>query len=631
MSKPSHIPRRARGGGIEDYQGQYFFLVVGFLLFFAALGSRLWYLQIVRGEDYYQASSENIIRDVDLPAPRGRIFDRHGEILAENRPSFDVYLLPRILAKHDQDQTLELLQRYMELSDGKREHIEERLAQNPTELLVRRDASRAQVAALETHRPRLPGVEVRASAHRHYPLDEVGAHTIGFLSEATPKEVDRLSKYGYNRGDYLGRMGLERSFEKVLSGSPGVDREVIDAHGMPEDEAQTRFLIGDYQRVDPVPGRDLVTTLDAALMEAIDDAMAEYPSGAVAAVDPRDGSVRALYSKPSINPNTWTGRLSSLEKMRTDNDPFQPMLDKTLNAYFPGSIYKIVASAAALEEGAKSPSSEATCRGAYQFGGRRFRCWKRGGHGKVDLVEALKHSCDVYFYQVAEKLGIDTLAEYAYEFGFGEPTGLPLASESSGRVPTREWHDEHSPDGYQYGFALNTVLGQGDTLTTPMQAAVAYAAVANGGKLYYPRLADSIENADGETIFEFPPKLRRRASLESETLEMIQQGLYAASNEEEGTSYKSRPDGIEMAGKTGTAQVHTMGAERVANRDKEFKLRDHAWFATYAPADDPEIVLVVFLEHAGSGGGRAAPVAKEILTSYFEAKVEREFGGEGDR
>ncbi|MFP4596643.1 MAG: penicillin-binding protein 2 [Persicimonas sp.] len=622
MPNPSNIPKRSRGGGIEDYRSRYMWLIIGCLLVFMVILARLWFLQIVRGDDYYRASSENIIRDINLPAPRGRILDHRGDILAENRPSFDVFVVPHIFNKHDTDETLGLLKRYLHLSDRQLDRVRAGSKANRSEVLVRRDATRAQVASIESDKLRLPGVEVRPNSHRHYPLNQISAHTVGFLSEASEREVDQLAPYGYRAGDYIGRMGIEQEFEELLHGSPGIDRQVVDAHGIPQGEAQTRFLIGDYTKVEPVPGRDLRTTLDADLMQTIDRAMRDYPSGAVVALDPRDGSVRAMYSKPSINPNSWTGRLSSIEKMRTDNDPFKPMIDKSVNAYFPGSIYKTVASAAALEEGMMSRDSEVHCPGSYKFGGRRFRCWKWGGHGHVDVREALQGSCDVYYYKVAEELGIDTLAEYGYKLGFGQKTGMSINNESAGRVPTKEWHRKNSPEGFQYGFALNTVLGQGDTLVTPLQAAVSYGALANGGKLYYPRLVDEVVNAEGQPLFKFPAKVRRRLDISDETLGLIRQGLHDVVNKDGGTGYKSRLDEIEYAGKTGTAQVHAIGSVRVANRDKEFKLRDHAWFASYAPADDPEIVVVVFLEHAGHGGSEAAPVAKKVLQRYFDKKAE---------
>lgn len=602
---------------------RYLWLVVLFMLAFLCVSARFWYLQVIHGDEYWRASSNNIIRDIDLRAPRGKIIDRQGKVMAENRPSFDVFVLPHIFKKYDTDRTLELLQRYLHLSDSEVQKIRKRVRSNVAQVAVRRDVTRRAVAALQADKLRLPGVEVRVIPHRVYPYNKIGSHALGYMAEVSSKELLRLSPYGYTRGDYIGRMGLERSFEEVLRGSPGIDRQVVDVRGIPQGEAETEFLIGDYRKISPVPGRDVVTTLDAELMETIDQAVREYPSGAVVALDPRDGSILALYSKPGINPNSWTGRLSSMEKRRVDNNPFNPMLDKSVSAYFPGSVYKIVGAAAALEEGLEEADDEISCYGGYMLGGRRFRCWKRGGHGPLDVRGALQHSCDVYFYSIADKLGTDVLADYAYRYGFGEKTGISLNSESAGRVPTKEWHRTNSPNGYQHGFALNSVLGQGNTMATPLQVALAYGAIANGGDLYYPRIVSEIRNARGDTLFEYPAKIRRPLGFEKTTLTAIQQGLESVVNEKGGTAYSHRLEGIDAAGKSGTAQVHAIGSVRVANRDKAFQLRDHAWFVAYAPIKNPEIVVAVFLQHAGSGSGEASPVAFEVIKAYFDRKKRR--------
>jgi penicillin-binding protein 2 len=472
---------------------------------------------------------------------------------------------------------------------------------------------------LEARRIDLPGLDVRANPHRVYPMHMVGAHTVGFLGELNEKELAAREELGYRPGDYTGRMGLERAFEELLRGSPGLERIVVDSSGNPQGEAETRFLIGEYQHVRPVAGRDMVLTLDAELMLIIDHAMRKYPSGSVVAVDPRDGSVLALYSKPSFNPNSWTGRLSAQEKLRSDSDPYKPMIDKSVSAYFPGSVYKIVGSLAALEEGVFKIHDEVDCPGYYKYGGRRFRCWKHGGHEETNIIKALAASCDVYYYKVGEMLGIDKLAEYAYRFGFGEPTGLPINREAAGRVPTKEWHRKNSPDGYQHGFALNTVIGQGDTLTSPMQIAMAYVAIANGGTLYQPRLIKEIRTREGEALFDYKPQVRKEINFEPDHLAAIKLGMIEVVTAEYGTVYSTKQPILDLrvAGKTGTAQVHAIGRTRVSNKDKEFHLRDHAWFASYAPYDNPELVLVVFLHHGGHGGHEAGPVAFEIFDRYF--------------
>ncbi|MBA2661770.1 MAG: penicillin-binding protein 2 [Bradymonadaceae bacterium] len=611
------LPKRGQRGEIAEYEGRHVWMMLFCMLAFVVLLGRLWQLQIAQGEEYHQASTENIIRQIEIRPARGRILDRKGAVLADNRPSFDVYMVPHIYLRHRSDETVDLLKEYLNLSSSEITRLDRNMRTNLGEVVVRRDVTRAQVAMLEEDKLRLPGIEVRATAHRYYPLNTVSSHSIGFVGEVGSEELRDVEKFGYRAGDFIGRMGLERAFEEVLHGSPGIDRRVVDARGNQQGEAQTRFLIGDYQLVKPIPGRDVVSTLDADLTLIIEEAMRSYAAGAVVALDPRDGSVLALYSKPGFNPNAWSGRLSSIEKSRSDNDPFRPMLDKTVSAYFPGSIYKIVASIAALGEGLMGAGDRVHCPGYYQFGGRRFRCWKRGGHGSVNLEKAMQESCDVYYYKVADLMGMDKLSEYAHKFGFGERAGLPVNNESAGRIPTREWHRKNSSEGYQRGFDLNTVLGQGDTLVSPLQAAIAYAAIANGGDIFYPRIVKELRNAEGELLFEFVPRVRKRVDMKPEHLKLLQKSLKKVVHEEGGTAYRVRLADIEVGGKTGTAQVAKIGVVRMANADKQMMLRDHAWFAAYAPFNAPELVVVVFLEHAGHGGAEAAPVAMRIIEDYF--------------
>lgn len=621
MSGAPDIPDRGEGGGLKAYRRRYVWIVAVGAAAFAVLLGRLWYLQVLEGAYYYEASKENIVRRVELDPPRGRIFDRNGIGLAKNRPAYDVVLVPRVSRRHDVERELDLLKRHLQLSEERVDELAEEVQDRARDIVVERDVTRAEVAALETDKMRLPGVEVQVDIRRTYPLHESMAHVIGYMGKIGESELERLGPAGYSAGDYVGRKGLEEAFEPVLRGSPGSKRVVVDAQGIPQEESP--LLGGSDRRIPPVSGRDLELTLDAELQLIAEESLDGFPSGAVVAVDPTDGSVRALYSKPSFDPNAWSGRLSEHEKMERDNDPFKPMIDKTLRPYFPGSVYKIVGAKAGMVEGVVDPSEEVDCPGYYVFGGRRFRCWKWGGHGDVDMLEALMQSCDVYFYQLAEELGMDRIAEHAYTFGFGEHTGVPHNNESRGRVPTRKWHEENSPNGYQHGFALNAVLGQGNTMATPMQVAMAYAAVANGGKLYYPRVVDAIQTREGRTLFRAEPKVRKRLDVSEEQLDVIRTGLKWAVERESGTAYRAKLEEMKIAGKTGTAQVHSIGRVRVPNREKAYPLRDHAWFAGWAPADDPELVVVVFLEHAGHGGEQAAPAATEIIDRYFGRETNR--------
>ncbi|MEM1350609.1 MAG: hypothetical protein AAGI01_18755, partial [Myxococcota bacterium] len=301
-SSPSTFGSSRRAGEAYSQRASWFALAA--LVAMSAVVIRLWLVQVLGGETYYQLSTENIVRDVEKAPPRGRIFDTNGVTLADNRPSFDVIVTPRVLHKNDPERTLDVLEELINLTPRERVRVRKIVTRDVAETVLRRDITRAQVAMLQARQHQLPGVEVRPKSHRFYPFHSVGAHTIGFLGELGERELSELSGLGYRAGDYTGRMGLERAFEDILHGSPGIERDVVDARGNPQGEAATRFLVGEYQHVAALPGRDLVTTLDTELMLIIDEAMRHKPAGSVVALDPRDGSVKALYSKPSFNPNS---------------------------------------------------------------------------------------------------------------------------------------------------------------------------------------------------------------------------------------------------------------------------------------------------------------------------------------
>jgi len=602
---------------LEVYQGRFKWLMLFFLVPFVALGIRLWQVQ-VSGHDFYQRRAENnLVRTVEIPADRGLVFDANGEAIASNRPSYDAYVTPRLFAKSPEAMTL--LREVLNISPDEADRITQKLnASNGQAFLARKDITRDQVAMIESNRMSLPGVEVRIQSHRYYPFNEFASHTIGFMNEISGDELEGLDPYGYRPGDYVGRTGIERAYEAILRGSPGLKRQVVDAHGIPQGEDEAEELLGHYRMVEPVPGRNLILTLDMRLQEIMVDEFEGHDSGAVVAINPRDGSVLGMMSKPMFNPNSWTGRLSTEEKRRSDFDPFKPMIDKATQSYFPGSTFKLVTALAALDQGFIRRDETLFCPGYYEFGKRRFHCWNHAGHGTVDLTDSLKHSCDVYYYKLGEKLGMNTLAQYAYMFGFGERTGIGINNEQRGTVPTKDWHRKHSPDGFQHGFTLSTAVGQGDTRVTPLQLALAYGALANGGTLYYPRLVSRVESAEGRPLFEYPARVRRELEFSDDYLAQIGVGMAAVVNEPGGTSYKYRLDYVAIAGKTGTAQVRGMDTQQLgADGEVTLRHRDHAWFTAYGPVEDPTIALVVFVEHGGSGGKVAAPIAMRILDRYF--------------
>ncbi len=600
-------------------------------LVFLGLWGRLWFLQVTNGEQYGRESMENILKNVDIRPSRGRVLDAKGRELANNRPSFDLYFNPKTFRRKKIElEALLPIAKILDLSEDELNQIATRAKKKNIAFLLQKDLSRGQLASIEALFKEIPGMEIRTSSQRTYPFHSVTAHILGFVSEIGRGDLKRLDTFGYRRGDVVGRDGIEKAFEPVLRGSPGLDRVVVDARGLEQHgKEDQRFLNGEFQPVGMIPGRDVHLTIDVELQLIVDKVLKDYPSAGVVAVDPNDGSIRALYSKPAVNPNAWSSRLASFEKKRADQDPFKPLLNKTVNGYFPGSVFKIVAALAALEEGEMDASDHVQCNGAYHFGDRDFRCWKRSGHGSMNVETAMQRSCDVYFYNVADKMGIDALAEYGRMLGFGEKTGLVI-NERRGRMPDKQWYIDHHPDGFTPGAALQIVLGQGDVMATPLQVAMAYAAIANGGKLYAPRLVDKITNDDGNEQFSFAPELKRELKVSPENLAIVKKGLWMATNKPGGTSFRHRPIEFQVAGKTGTAQVHTFGKERIRNKEKAFQFRDHAWFASWSPADSPRLILVVFLEHGGSGGGNAAPIAMKIYREYFGgnegAYVEKKIG-----
>lgn len=600
---------------LREFDGRIRTLILLFSCISLLLLFRLWQLQVL-GYDYYSSvATQNFIRSIDLVPERGRILDIEGRVLADNRPSWNVHLTPQ-LSRTDPE-LLDRLQRVLALSDESAERLRRRIQSARADLLVRRDISRDQLATLETMKAELPGVYVQVSHRRTYPYHELFAHTVGYMNEINESELARLSERGYQPGEYIGRAGVERSWESVLRGSPGVERQVVDVLGRSQPEYRADELIGTYRRVQPLPGRDIVLSINARVQDIAEEAASAALSAAIVVVDPRDGSVMALHSRPSFNPNAWSGRLSELEKRLSDNNPFHPMLDKTMLSWFPGSTWKVVTAIAALEEHATTSEEEIDCPGFFEYGNRVFRCWKRSGHGKMNLREALRESCDVFFYQVALRMGLDRLAGYAYDLGFGERTGLGINGESPGVVPTREWHEANSPGGFQHGFTVNSSVGQGDTRTSPLQMAMAYAAMATGGRLHYPRFLHEIRSDRGELLFYYPPRLRRQLTFEEEYVDLIRDGLVDVLHDPAGTAYDYRLGYVDVAGKTGTAQVRALDTVRLDGDEIYFRDRDHAWFVAWAPAEDPEVVVSVFVEHGGAGSATAAPIAMRVIDRYL--------------
>lgn len=580
------------------------------------LVGRLYQLQVLQGDHYLRKSADNFVKELELPATRGQIRDHKGRVLVDNRPAYDVYITPRFF----NTDAFTKLKKVLALSDDQAAALEVKVSAKKgldrfRQFVAFEDISRDEMALLESEKNDLPGVAVQAVAHRNYPHGSLAAHLLGYMNQITPEELadkrQRADTLNYHLGDYVGRAGLERQWESFLRGKDGVERIVVDAKGQRKDSVELESLLGGPQRAEPEPGNDLVTTIDLELQQATEAALARHKSGAAAVVEVETGRVLALASWPEPDPNVLTGRLTRAEAAALNDDPLRPMMDKALREnYFPGSTFKIVPTIAALEDHLVDPDAIVTCHGGLRFGKRMFHCAET--HGKLNLHFALAESCDVYYYELGQTLGLDRMARVAHDLGFGEPTGIGLNAESPGLVPSMDFY-KRMPGGFQKGFLLNTAIGQGDTKVTVLQVAMAYAALANGGKLWVPQIVGRVQSPDGTTVQKFEPRLRRQLTASADTLQKVRAALYDAVNHPKGTSYAARVPGLEVAGKTGTAQTgknHKEGAEGDENNS-------HSWFASFAPYQKPEIAVVVLIEHGGFGAKASTPTAMEIYEAYF--------------
>jgi penicillin-binding protein 2 len=470
-----------------------------------------------------------------------------------------------------------------------------------------------QVAALRARLHDLPGVEIHTDFMRHYPNHYEAAHLLGYMSRVTVEDRKRWSGV-YGLRDMIGRTGVEKSKEPTLRGTSGHALHVRDAKGHRSEAQALEALAGgdSYQRA--VAGQDVWLTLDIDLQVEVRKAFRYYKSGAAVVIDPRTGEVLALYSKPGFDSNHWSGRLTEKQWKETTSNPYTPLINKASTPYAPGSVYKIVTAAAALTDGIATPDTTIDCPGHYDFGGRRFHCHNRSGHGPVNLKDALKVSCDVYFYRIGEMLGMDRLAAWGRRFGFGQPTGVEI-SERTGRVPTRQWHADHTVLGWQPGFTLSTAIGQGSLTSSPLQVARAFAALINGGDLIRLRLIDRLVDEAGRTTRSERREVSGVLGVSEESTALIRQGLDAVINDPDGTGFDLALETFSMSGKTGTAeaaQVRPGASEGLARWLKE----DHAWFVAYGPTHDPQVVTAVFVEHGGSGSKHAGPIAKRIIQAW---------------
>ncbi|MBI2988567.1 MAG: penicillin-binding protein 2 [Deltaproteobacteria bacterium] len=587
------------------------FLMILVSIAFLFLAGRLFFLQVLQGERFTYLSENNRIRLKKIPGTRGMIFDRKGQLLVDSRPSFDLLFVPE--DAEEPEVTLRRLARLLQRDEGEFLTLLDQNKGRPPfeEMVLGRDVDWRALVTVETHQLDLPGVTLRIRPRRSYVLNSMAAHLLGYLGEIGPRQLKLQKEKGYGMGDEIGQFGLERRWEDFLRGRSGGQQVEVDALGR-----RVRVL----HEVEDVPGHSVYLTLDRDLQETAHDAL-KGKDGAIVALDVNSGAVLALVSTPAFDPNVFARGITAEEWRTLGRDRAHPLNNRAVQGqYPPGSTFKIVLTIAALEEKVIEPETQLLCRGSMVFGNRVFRDWKKEGHGAVDLHKGIVQSCDVYFYQLGQRIGIDRIAKYARALGLGEKTGIPLDDEKPGLIPDSEWKERRFGQPWFPGETPSASIGQGYITVTPLQMANLMATVANGGTLYRPWFVRKVESLDGTLIREYGPEKIRSLSLKENTLRHLRSALAEAVNSGSGTGGRAKSKLVEIAGKTGTAQVVEMRGAFVKSEQLSYLIRDHAWFVAYAPANNPEIAVATLVEHGGHGGSAAAPLAKQVIEKYFSLK-----------
>ena len=586
------------------------------IFFIAVIIARLWFLQIQSGTKYREMADNNRVRMLDIVSPRGNILDTEGRTIITNRPSFNIVWVKEDSPEPDEiikklslilnEEIAVLLKKVREASDNPR-HIP---------ILLAEDIAWKTLVYIENNHYDLPGIRIEVLPRRNYLYKDLASHMIGYTGEINQQELNERAWENYQSGDQIGKRGFEKLYEEELRGEKGILYMEVDAHGFEQRQLKGR---------EPLPGNDLQLTVDLDLQLEAEKAMAGK-AGAVIAMDVNSGRILAFASAPPVHLEDFVGGITTENWQGLLDDIKRPLVHKTIQGqYPPGSTYKIVTALAGLAKGVINPNTVFYCSGSMVFGNRRYGCWKTGGHGPINLHRALAESCDVYFYKVGLLVGVDVLAEYANSMGLGHKTNINFEYEKSGLIPTANWKKLAKGEPWQEGETLSIAIGQGFNLVTPLQVCQMTSALANGGILYKPFLVEKIIDPGGQVIKEFAPEVDVELVGWDKFLALIREGLVAAVNDRHGTGNAARLKNITVAGKTGTAQVVTM--EKFKETDEEdvaYKHRDHAWFTSFAPAEDPEIAVTVLVEHGGHGGSAAAPVAKKVLEKYFAKKTDLE-------
>lgn len=592
-------------------------------LLLGALGTRLFYLQIVRHDYFSELSQGNRIRIDPLPPPRGLILDRNGEALALNRPAYQLELIREQIP--DLDDTLGRLVALQLLAEEDVERLRKTILARRTfdAVPIRLQLSEEELARFAVHRPDFPGVEIRPRLARYYPHAGLAVHALGYVGSISEKDQERIDESKYAGTTLIGKNGIERNYEEVLHGETGYQQLLVNAQGRRVDRVGVKAP--DLVRKEPIAGDDLLLAIDARLQEAAEAAVTGLRA-AVVAIDPSNGDVLAFVSTPTFDPNGFARGLTVAEYRALAEDIDKPLYSRTLRGvYPPGSTIKPLVALAGLEYGVTTPKATRLCRGAWQFPGssHRYRDWKKGGHGTVDMHWAIAQSCDVYFYGLSDQIGINRMHDFLVQFGLGSQTGIDILGERSGLVPSTAWKKKaFKQKALQVWFPGETVIagiGQGYMLATPLQLAHVAATIATRGKRFEPRLVRGVRNSVTGKVRELPPRPLPDVHVKDPaSWDVIIGGMIGVSSPG-GTAYRAQAGApYQMAGKTGTAQVFSVGQnEKYNEADVSERLRDHALFIAFAPADAPKLAVAVLVENGRSGSGTAAPVARKVFDAYL--------------
>ncbi|NVZ09934.1 penicillin-binding protein 2 [Allochromatium humboldtianum] len=583
------------------------FVVLGLSLILA----RLFHLQLELHEHFTVLSTENRVKIQPVPPNRGLIFDAKGVVLAENHPSFSLVIT--IEKVEDLKATIDELRKLIPIEDGDLTRFErlkrQRMRFQPVP--IRLNLTSEEVARFAVDGYRFPGVEVHAELIRTYPKGDLTAHVLGYVGRINEKELARIDKGNYAGTNFIGKGGVELAHEDVLHGKVGYQQVEVNARGR---------ILRTLESTPPAPGQDLYLYLDIALQQAATEALGAN-RGSIVAIDPRSGGVLALVSTPSFDPNLFVEGISQSNYDALLHSPDKPLYNRAIRGqYPPGSTVKPFIGLGGLSLGFVTPRKSTFCPGYFSLPGQkhRFRCWRRGGHGTVDLELGIVQSCDVYFYWLANQMGVDKLHAFLSEFGFGSRTGVDVSGELPGLLPSREWKERVRKQPWYPGETLIMGIGQGYFLATPMQLAAATAALANKGHFIQPRLAYArrVPGADVATVF---PTVARQIQITNPgDWDIAIEDMAKVVESQRGTAKRIHSNDYRIAGKTGTSQVFTIGQKERYDASKiSERLRDHALFVAFAPVEDPRIAVAVMVENGGSGSGTAAPIARRVIDAYL--------------